>query len=82
MKAGVRSMDNKNERSYDSEEEELLAYELEVASSNKQINADYRKIVRLGISKWLANLQDNKIKLETTEELKRLLEADKLLRDE
>ncbi|WP_239256672.1 hypothetical protein [Listeria ilorinensis] len=75
-------MDNKNERSYDSEEEELLAYELEVASSNKQINADYRKIVRLGISKWLANLQDNKIKLETTEELKRLLEADKLLRDE
>lgn len=75
-------MDNKNERSYDNEEEELLAYELEVASSNKQINADYRKIVRLGISKWLANLQANKIKLETTEDLKRLLEADKLLRDE
>ncbi|MBC1824215.1 hypothetical protein [Listeria seeligeri] len=70
-----------NKRSTNEEETDaFLEYELEKALEEAKTDEEYRKIIRAALGKWLQNLQNNEIKLQSVNDLKTLIEADKLLR--
>ncbi|HAC0715683.1 TPA_asm: hypothetical protein GYZ54_14265 [Listeria monocytogenes] len=70
-----------NKRSTNEEETDaFLEYELEKALEEAKADEEYRKIIRAALGKWLQNLQNNEIKLQSVNDLKTLIEADKLLR--
>lgn len=62
------------------DELDVIDLELEKELESIEDVEQYRKIVRAGIGKWLNNLKDDKIKLNTVQDLKVLLETEKLLR--
>ncbi|EAD3347523.1 TPA: hypothetical protein H9347_002807 [Listeria monocytogenes] len=71
-----------NKRSTNEEETDaFLEYELEKALEEAKTDEEYRKIIRAALGKWLQNLQNNNIKLESVSDLKILIEADKILRN-
>ncbi|WP_270995644.1 hypothetical protein [Listeria seeligeri] len=71
-----------NKRSTNEEETDaFLEYELEKALEEAKTDEEYRKIIRAALGKWLQNLQNNEIKLESVSDLKTLIEADKILRN-
>ncbi|EAC9467699.1 hypothetical protein ACW2R7_002046 [Listeria monocytogenes] len=71
-----------NKRSTNEEETDaFLEYELEKALEEAKTDEEYRKIIRAALGKWLQNLQNNNIKLESVSDLKTLIEADKILRN-
>lgn len=74
-------MSNKYENSHEISLEELLEYELKKAEETSKTNEEYRKIIRAALGKWLQNLQNGVIKLESVQDLKILIEADRLLRN-
>lgn len=53
--------------------------ELEKEFKDSEDLEQYRMIVRAGISQWLRNLKDGEIKLNTVQDLKVLIETEKLL---
>ncbi|EAH0733564.1 hypothetical protein ACGRH5_002603 [Listeria monocytogenes] len=61
--------------------DDYLDYELEKALEEAKTDEEYRKIIRAALGKWLQNLQNNNIKLESVSDLKILIEADKILRN-
>lgn len=73
-------MSNKYENSHEVSPEELLEYELKKAEETSKTNEEYRKIIRAALGKWLQNLQNGVIKLESVHDLKVLIEADEILR--
>lgn len=64
----------------DSSEDSLNEYELEKALEEAQANEEYKKIIRVALSKWVKNLQEGNILLESVNDLKTLIEAEHLLR--
>lgn len=75
-------MKKENERSAEGvTNDDYLDYELEKALEEAKTNEEYRKIIRAALGKWLQNLQNNNIKLESAGDLKILIEADKILRN-
>ncbi|HAB9977069.1 TPA_asm: hypothetical protein GYW94_08235 [Listeria monocytogenes] len=75
-------MKKENERSAkDVTNDDYLDYELEKALEEAKTDEEYRKIIRAALGKWLQNLQNNNIKLESVSDLKILIEADKILRN-
>lgn len=75
-------MQNENERSLNNEEiENNLQYELEKALAESETDEEYKKIIRVALGKWLKNLQDGSIRLETVSDLKTLIEAERMLRE-
>lgn len=62
-------------------DEELLEYEIEKALEKAETVEEYRKIIRVALGKWLANLQSGEIKLNNVSDLKVLIEADLMLKD-
>ncbi|EAD8780254.1 hypothetical protein MO163_001902 [Listeria monocytogenes] len=75
-------MKKENERSVEGvTNDDYLDYELEKALEEAKTNEEYRKIIRAALGKWLQNLQNNNIKLESVGDLKILIEADKILRN-
>ncbi|EAC4247930.1 hypothetical protein A0I81_10235 [Listeria monocytogenes] len=75
-------MKKENERSVEGvTNDDYLDYELEKALEEAKTNEEYRKIIRAALGKWLQNLQNNNIKLESVGDLKTLIEADKILRN-
>ncbi|EAA0329189.1 hypothetical protein TX60_14660 [Listeria monocytogenes] len=75
-------MKKENERSVeDVANDDFLDYELEKALEEAKTDEEYRKIIRAALGKWLQNLQNNNIKLESAGDLKTLIEADKILRN-
>lgn len=62
-------------------EEELLEYQIEKALEKAETVEEYKKIIRIALGKWLANLQSGEIKLQTVSDLKVLIEADLMLKD-
>ncbi|HEM0758273.1 TPA: hypothetical protein U0U85_002314 [Listeria monocytogenes] len=75
-------MKKENERSIeDVTNDDYLNYELEKALEEAKTDEEYRKIIRAALGKWLQNLQNNNIKLESVGDLKILIEADKILRN-
>ncbi|MEC0237171.1 hypothetical protein P4H71_22875 [Paenibacillus kribbensis] len=52
-------------------------------SSNLKSKSQYRKIVKAGIAQWVKDLQAGNIKMQTVQDLNRLIELDiKLQRDD
>lgn len=69
---GVETMENND---FD-----ILDLELEKELRSLDDNEQYRKIIRAGIAQWLTNLKEGKIKLQTVNDLKVLIETEKILR--
>jgi hypothetical protein len=60
-----------------------LQREIEVIEGILESKAQYRKIVKAGIAQWVKDLQAGNIKMQTVQDLDRLIELDiKLQRDE
>ncbi|EAF5461926.1 hypothetical protein CPC87_06915 [Listeria monocytogenes] len=74
-------MKNKNERSVNENlKDDLLDLEINKALEETKTDEEYKKIIRATLGKWLNNLQEGKIRLESVNDLKTLIEADRLLR--
>ncbi|PAF18598.1 hypothetical protein [Terribacillus saccharophilus] len=72
-------MKNTNKRSYmeaDNAEELLLQHEIEQVENIEQSKENYRKIVNAGISRWVKDFQGGHIKINTVDDLKKLIELD------
>lgn len=70
---GAYTMENEN---FD------LDYEIEKAMEKAESIEEYKKIIRVALGKWLKNLQSGQIKLDKVSDLKILIEADLMLKDE
>ncbi|MCP3808460.1 hypothetical protein NLX78_14570 [Paenibacillus sp. Lou8.1] len=57
--------------------------EIEIIEGILESKAQYRKIVKAGIAQWVKDLQAGNIKMQTVQDLDRLIELDiKLQKDE
>ncbi|WP_308722485.1 hypothetical protein [Paenibacillus polysaccharolyticus] len=64
-------------------DEILLQHELEVAEGILESKEQYRKIVKAAIAQWVRDLQAGHIKIQTVQDLERLIELDiKLQQDD
>ncbi|HAP3794535.1 TPA: hypothetical protein IUT64_001160 [Enterococcus faecalis] len=73
---GVLTMETKAEH----EEIDILDLELEKEFEDAEDYEQYRKIIRATMAQWLKNLKNGEIKLTSVNDLKILIEADKILR--
>ncbi|EOW3720601.1 hypothetical protein ACPXNX_001670 [Listeria monocytogenes] len=74
-------MKKENERSVGEElNDDLLDLEISKALEEAKTDEEYKKIIRATLGKWLNNLQEGNIRLESVNDLKTLIEADRLLR--
>ncbi|EKZ3940826.1 hypothetical protein QSV93_001454 [Listeria monocytogenes] len=74
-------MTKQNRRSIDENaNDELLDLEISKALEEVKTDEEYKKIIRATLGKWLNNLQEGNIRLESINDLKTLIEADRLLR--
>lgn len=48
---------------------------------DEQSIEEYRKIIRVAVGRWLQNLKDGEIRLNSVSDLKVLIEADLMLKD-
>lgn len=65
------------------QDEILLQHELEVMAGILESKAQYRKIVKVSIAKWVKDFQDGQIEIKTVDDLKKLIEIDiELQKDE
>ncbi|EAC4967770.1 hypothetical protein C5754_10330 [Listeria monocytogenes] len=70
-----------NRRSIDENaNDDLLDLEISKALEEAKTDEEYKKIIRATLGKWLNNLQEGSIRLESVNDLKTLIEADRLLR--
>ncbi|UAT31953.1 hypothetical protein K7T73_06965 [Bacillus badius] len=79
------TMKNTNVRSVSSEEKEklLVLHELEMLENIGHSKEKYRKIIQAGITQWVRDFQSGHIKVNTVDDLKKLIELDiHLQRDE
>lgn len=61
--------------------DENLEHEIEKALEQAKTVDEYRKIIRIAVGRWLKNLKDGDIKLNSVSDLKVLIEADLLLKE-
>ncbi|EAC7654564.1 hypothetical protein ES686_12720 [Listeria monocytogenes] len=74
-------MPKQNRRSIDENaNDELLDLEISKALEEVKTDEEYKKIIRATLGKWLNNLQEGNIRLDSVNDLKTLIEADRLLR--
>ncbi len=55
---------------------------IEAAEAHSEALAQYQKIIRAGIAQWVKDLQAGKIKMNTVQDLERLIELDIKLRND
>lgn len=60
--------------------DENLEYEIEKELEQAKTVDEYRKIIRIAVGRWLKNLKDGDIKLNSVSDLKVLIEADLMLK--
>ncbi|MET3504953.1 hypothetical protein ABMB67_001037 [Halalkalibacter oceani] len=78
-------MKNTNKRSVEGEDKEnlLLQYELAQVEAIDESKEKYRKIVNAGITRWVKDFQSGHIKIDSVDDLKKLIELDlELQRDD
>lgn len=64
-------------------DEDLLQHELAVMEGILESKEQYRKIVKAAIAQWVKDLQAGNIKMQTVQDLERLIELDiKLQQDD
>ncbi|ENL8761303.1 hypothetical protein AB6J05_001058 [Listeria monocytogenes] len=74
-------MKKENERSVvENLNDDLLDLEISKALEEAKTDEEYKKIIRVTLGKWINNLQEGNIRLESVNDLKTLIEADRLLR--
>ncbi|MEK4732810.1 hypothetical protein [Paenibacillus sp. FSL L8-0641] len=56
-----------------------LQREIEIIEGILESKAQYRKIVKAGIAQWVKDLQAGNIKMQTVQDLDRLIELDIML---
>lgn len=61
--------------------DESLEYEIEKALEQAKTVDEYRKIIRVAVGRWLQNLKDGDVKLNSVSDLKVLIEADLMLKN-
>jgi len=54
----------------------MLQHELEIMAGILESKAQYRKIVKAGIAKWVKDFQEGHIEFKTVDDLKKLIEID------
>ena len=71
-------MKNTNTRSLSVKEKEnlLILHELEVLEKIGHSKEKYRKIIQAGITQWVRDFQSGHIKVNTVDDLKKLIELD------
>lgn len=58
------------------EHDTLLQHELAVMEGILESKAQYRKIIKASIAKWVKDFQDGRIEFRTVDDLKKLIEID------
>lgn len=58
-----------------------LDYQIEKALEKAASIDEYKKIIRVAVGRWLQNLKDGDIKLNSVSDLKVLIEADLMLKE-
>lgn len=73
-------MGKSNDRSHD---DLLLQHELEVMEGIMETKEQYRRIIKAAVARWVKDFQENRIEINTVDDLKKLIEIDiELQRDE
>ncbi|KOS64706.1 hypothetical protein FJQ98_14170 [Lysinibacillus agricola] len=54
----------------------LLQHEIELTENINESKEKYRKIVQAGIAQWIKDFQSGHIKVNTVDDLKKLIELD------
>jgi hypothetical protein len=54
----------------------LLQHELEVMQSIMESKEQYRRIIKAAIARWVKDFQDNRIEINTVDDLRKLIELD------
>lgn len=78
-------MQRNGERPISDEELDAMIMEREIEQASSLIDSKekYRKIINAGIARWVKDFQNDKIKIETVDDLKKLIEIDlELQRDD
>ncbi|MEK3744730.1 hypothetical protein NST23_18780 [Brevibacillus sp. FSL K6-0770] len=76
-------MKNTNKCSLSVSDDLLLKHEIEVLEGILESKAQYRKVVKAAIGKWVKDFQSGHIEIKTVDDLKKLIELDiKLQKDE
>ncbi|MGI2294162.1 hypothetical protein [Paenibacillus sp. GXUN7292] len=61
----------------------LQQHELEVMQGIMESKEQYRKIIKAAITRWVRDFQDNRIEINTVDDLRKLIELDiELQKDE
>lgn len=61
----------------------LLQHEVEVAQGILESKEQYRKIIKAAVARWVKDFHDNRIEINTVDDLRKLIELDiELRRDE
>ncbi|MDL5140920.1 hypothetical protein [Bacillus atrophaeus] len=78
-------IENRNIRSLSGDEKEnfLLLHSAELLENISQSKEKYRKIIQAGIAQWIKDFQSGHIKVNTVDDLNKLIELDiELQKDE
>ncbi|MEC1902014.1 hypothetical protein [Bacillus atrophaeus] len=78
-------IENRNLRSLSGDEKEnlLLLHRAELLENISQLKEKYRKIIQAGIAQWIKDFQSGHIKVNTVDDLNKLIELDiELQKDE
>lgn len=67
---------NKCSNGEKNKEELLLQYEIEQVEAIGESKEKYRKIVNAGIMRWVKDFQGGHIKIDSVDDLKKLIELD------
>ncbi|MFW5436576.1 hypothetical protein [Paenibacillus apiarius] len=58
------------------EQDVKLQHELAVMEGILESKAQYRKIIKAGIARWVKDFQDGRIEIKSVDDLKKLIEID------
>lgn len=73
---GVSTIEKQNKCSIKLSEQALLQHEAEIAEGVRESRSQYRKIVKAGISQWVKDFQKGLVRVNTVDDLKKLIELD------
>jgi hypothetical protein len=54
----------------------LLQHELEIAQGILESKEQYRRIIKATIARWVKDFQENRIEINTVDDLRKLIELD------
>lgn len=64
------------EKSNECSNDVLLQHELEVLQGIAESKEQYRKIIKAAVARWVQDFRDNRIEINTVDDLRKLIELD------